>query len=185
MARITKSKALFEAAKKGNIDALRKALAGVSIESTDLHQMTPIMLAAQAGHAEAFQFLVEQGANLHALAIDQTDLLECAAEGGNVEIVQGLLNKGHPVEGHWQPRSQVDKRIGHITPLIMAAINEHAGVVRVLLLAGANTNAKYDGETALKMVEESIKHPLDAKDAEKIHQLRAIAELLRVQNRGP
>ncbi|MFO0969812.1 MAG: ankyrin repeat domain-containing protein [Gemmataceae bacterium] len=134
-----KPKHLFKAARAGDAAKIRELLAaGAPLEATDLNGLTPVMAAAQAGQGEAFHTLVEAGANLNALGLDQTDLLECAAEGGNAEIVRFLLERGLPVEGHWQPRSLVARRQGHITPLMSAAINGHVEAVHVLLAAGAN-----------------------------------------------
>lgn len=179
MAEKTPAQALLKAAKSGNIARLHELLAaGAPLECTDLNRMTPVMLAARAGHAEAFQVLTEHGADLDAMALDQTDLLECAAEGGRPEIVQFLIGRGLPLEGHWRPRSRAEGRIGHITPLLMAAINGHVEAVRLLLKAGANPQPTYDDQTAQEMVEESIKYPLDAAGAERVPRLREIVSLL-------
>ena len=73
--------ALFKAAKGGDVGRVRELLAaGAPLEATDPNRMTPVMLAAQAGQAEAFRVLVEHGANLRALALCQIDLLQCAAK---------------------------------------------------------------------------------------------------------
>src|SRR5262249_18925774 len=77
-----------------------------------------------------------------------------AAEGGNVALVRFLIDKGLPLEGHWAPRSPVLRREGHITALMSAAINGHADVVRLLLGAGADRNAKFSGQTALQMTKD-------------------------------
>jgi hypothetical protein len=137
-----------------------------------------VMLAAQAGRLEVVRLLAEHGANLHTLALDQKDLLECAAEGGNVDIVRYLIAEGHPVDGHWRPRSKVSQRTGHMTPLIMAAINGHPDAVRVLLEAGADRKATFDGQTALALIQDDIKHPLDADASARVPRLQQIAAML-------
>ncbi len=174
-----KPTALLKAVKAGRVDDIRQLLAaGLSVEATDPNQLTPVMLAAQGGHLDAFRVLVEAEANLHALGLGQTDLLECAAAGGTVAIIQFLLDQGHPVDGHWHPASRVAERSGHMTPLILASINGHVEAVRLLLQAGANREAKFDGQTALKMVRDSIKHPLDEAQTALIPRWQAIATLL-------
>jgi hypothetical protein len=157
---------LFKAVKKGDLARVRELLAaGTPIEATDMNRFTPLMLAAQAGQGEVFRLLVDAGANLLAMGLDQSDLIGCAAEGGDPEILRFVLGKGHPVEGHWQPRSPAAKRQGRITPLIAAAINGHVEAVRLLLEAGADRDAKFDGETARKMVEQNIEFPIGPEES--------------------
>jgi ankyrin repeat protein len=175
-----KPNTLFKAVKQGDSTKVRELLAaGLSIEAVDLNQMTPVMLAAQAGQLDVFRTLVELGANLHALALDQVDLLECAASGGQVEIIRFLLDQGHPIEGHWKPRSPASQRMGRITPLIKAAINGHVEAVRVLLEAGANRDAKYDRRTALSMLKNTIKFPFGEDEVKRLPQLKEIVKLLK------
>src|SRR5438105_11636977 len=147
-----KANQLFKAAKAGDTEKLRELLsAGVPVDARDPDGRTALMCAAAADHFDAFMVLAEAAADLHAVALAQVDVLECAAEGGNVEIVRFLIEKGLPLEGHWQPRSQVARREGHITPLMSAAVNGHAEVVRLLLQAGADRSAKFAGQTALQL----------------------------------
>ncbi len=172
-----KADALLSAAQAGNVVKVRELLAaGPNIEAADVNRMTPAMLAAQGGHVEAFQALVEAGADLHALAFRQVDLLEMAARGGNAAIVRYLLERGLPVNGHWQPTVDALRKIGHESPLMQAATNGHVEAVRVLLQAGADQNAKYQGKTVLQQVEERLRDP-DYADWKQQH--REIAALLK------
>jgi hypothetical protein len=86
------------------------------------------------------------------------------------------------VKGHWQPRSNVARRTGHQTPLICAAIYGHVEAVRLLLQAGADRDAKFDGQTALKFVKEEIKFPILPGSAELKPQYQQIVELLTKSN---
>jgi hypothetical protein len=170
------SDGLFSAAQSGRVDKIRQLLAaGTNIEATDVNRMTPVMVAAQHGHAEAVRVLIDAGANLHAVAMRQFDLLEAAADGGDVEIVRELLRRGLPVNGHWQPQNDVLRKMGHDTPLIRAADSGNVEVVRVLLEAGADRTARYQGQTALDLIEERLDDP--AYDDFK-QEYRAIAALL-------
>jgi hypothetical protein len=180
MAEKTNANALFNAASAGNAARIRELLAaGVPIESQDVNRRTAVMVAAQAGHAEAFHALVDLGANLHALALCDIDLLECAAEGGNIDIVRFLLDQGMPVDGHWKPRSDVSRRMGHFTPMMSAALEGHVEIVRLLLEKGADREAKHDGETALKTALGNIKHPIGEDQAALKPRYQEIVALLK------
>lgn len=171
-----KADALLKAAHAGNVVKVGALLAaGAPVEATDVNRMTPVMLAAQGRHADTFHALVEAGANLHALAFRQLDLLEVAARGGNVAIVRFLLEQGLPVNGHWQPANETLRRMGHDTPLLQAAAHGQVEVVRVLLAAGANPKATYQGKTALDQVRDCLR---DLSDADERQPYREIAALL-------
>ena len=163
MASLKNADALLTAATAGNVDKIRKHLAdGAAIEATNVNRWTPVMCAAGHGHLEAYQMLVEAGAYLHALGMRQTDLLELAVDGGNVVIVRDLLQRGLPVDGHWQlldPNNPVLRKIGHDTPLIRAAQNGNVEMVRVLLDAGADRDRKHQGKTALDLAKECLRDP--------------------------
>lgn len=180
MSETKKVNALFKAIKAGEVAKVRELLAaGVSIESLDPNKHTPVMLAAEAGQRDVFFALVELGANLHALGLLQHDLLESAAEGGNVEIINFLLKKKFPVEGHWKPRSKIDEREGHMTPLYLAALNAHVDAVRVLLEAGAKRDVKYDGTPLLKTIEQEIKFPNFEEDVARVPGWKQIVAMLK------
>jgi hypothetical protein len=174
-----KASPLFKAVKKGDVAKLRELLAaGEPVDAQDHERMTPLMRAAQSGQAEAFRVLAEAGANLHALAMSQTDVLETAAEGGNVEIVRFLIEQGLPLEGHWQPRSPAARREGHMTPLICAAVSGKIDAVRLLVQAGANRDAKFNGDNARKQAQSMANLCKINGDAEGQRNLLAVAALL-------
>lgn len=177
-----KPKWLRKAAIAGDAARIHELLAeGVPIETPDENQKTPVMLAAQSGNWDAFKALVDAGANLHHLALTKIDLLECAAAGGNVEIIQFLLDQGHPIEGHWKKsdwKSKELQRLGHLTPLNMAAICGNVEAVRHLLKAGANRNAMYDEETPLMRVQQMILYPITDAQIAKKSEFEAIVSLL-------
>jgi hypothetical protein len=179
------AKQLFKAVQTGDVTKLRGLLAaGAPVDSRDPEKMTPLMQAAKSGQAEAFRVLVEAGADLQAVGLDQVDVLELAAEGGNVEIVRSLLDRGLPLEGHWQPRSQAARRQGHMTPLICAAIEAHDQIVRLLLSAGADPAARFDGQTALEMVEEELEHPTFTESDDQRQRYQKIVSLLSGKGDG-
>lgn len=74
---------LFKAATNGDVETIRKLLAaGSAIDGQDHERMTPVMRAAENGHMAAVRVLVEAGANLHAVGMLDSDVLEAAAEVG-------------------------------------------------------------------------------------------------------
>ncbi|HTK75679.1 MAG TPA: ankyrin repeat domain-containing protein [Gemmataceae bacterium] len=155
-----KEEALLRAAQSGSAAKVKQLLAGgAPIEARDVNRKTPVMLAAEGGHVEAFRVLVDAGADLHATAARQLDLLEVAARSGNLEIVRLLLERGLPVNGHWKPVNDAIRKIGHDTPLIQAVDNAEVEVTRLLLEAGADRNAKYQGRTALQLAKERFRDP--------------------------
>jgi hypothetical protein len=171
-----KEDALLKAATAGNVAKIKQLLAGgAPIEARDVNRKTPVMLAVDGGHVEAFRALVDAGADLHATAFRQLDLLEVAARNGNLDIVRFLLERGLPVNGHWQPVNEAIRKMGHDTPLIQAVDNAHVEVLRVLLEAGADRNAKYNGQTALQIAKERLR---DEDYAEQKQQYQEIAALL-------
>ncbi len=172
-----KGDALLKAAHSGAVQKIRELLAaGAPLEARDVNRKTAVMLAADSGHSEAFGVLVEAGADLHAVGFGQMDLLEVAARAGNVTIVRFLLERGLPVNGHWQgPAAPALRKFGHQTPLIQATLHGRVEVVRMLLEAGADRQAKADGKTALEHVKARLRDPVYA---ERRQAYREIAALL-------
>src|SRR5262249_47631356 len=128
------------------------------VDAADLQGYTPLLYAAEHGHADAFFALAEAGADLHATVGDRDDgmdMLAAAAGGGNVDIVRFLLERGLPIEGPGKPGTGPFSRLTEEpTPLVCAAMNGHAAVVRLLLERGANVRAKFVGKTALDYARE-------------------------------
>lgn len=90
------AEALFEAARKGDVAAMKKVLdAGVDVNSKTEFGMTAVAFAASAGHADAIRFLAERKADL-----DQADTyygatpLSWALQNGQSSAVQALLRFG-------------------------------------------------------------------------------------------
>ena len=124
--------------------------------SVTISAKTALMIAAQSGHSQVMQLLLDAGAqkdlrNDHG----QTALIMAAncdrntARDGNVSAVRLLLQAGADVDAC----DYVADRgcfCGRSTALIYAATNGHAEIVRLLLEAGAQTNARDSrGSTAL------------------------------------
>jgi hypothetical protein len=176
----TKLSPLFKAIKKGDIAKLRDLLAqGEPVDAQDQDRCTPLMRAASTGNAEAFHILVQAGADLHALGMQQADVLESAAEGGNLEIIRYLLDQGLPIEGHWQPRTDVARRMGHMTPLFLAAINARVDAVRFFLERGANRAVKFDDETIIEQTKSMADMSKRSGEVEEEKNYLAVIAMLR------
>lgn len=88
-------KPYLEAARKGDVQALRKQLAGgARLLATDDCGNTALFFAAQAGHLEAVKFLLEQGIPFDVKnRINSTPLMGAAGHG-HIEVAKLLVELG-------------------------------------------------------------------------------------------
>ena len=113
--------------------------ANVNVARTD--GLTPLLLAANAGHPGLVAELLKNKADINAVNNNGTSALALAARNGNLKAGEVLLGAGIEIE-------TVDKE-GR-TPLMEAAINGHADFVAMLLKKGAKADARDNmGRTAL------------------------------------
>jgi ankyrin repeat protein len=141
---------VFEAATLGELDRLRELLdadpslatARSSDDGTALH------FAAFFGQPEAAAFLVERGADVHAVAstFGNVTPLHSAAAAPSREIVRMLLDAGADANA---------RQGGGFTALQAAAQNGDPAMARDLLDHGADPSAATDdGRTVLSIAEE-------------------------------
>ena len=104
---------------------------------------TPLILAAQKGYVDVVQGLLARGAHVNAQVQQGYSALTAAiqAEKPNLELIQALLKAGA------NPNIVFDSN-GY-TPLIWPESGKHPEIVRALIEAGADVNAKIGGYTAL------------------------------------
>jgi ankyrin repeat protein len=135
---------LFELAALGDLEKVQAELADWP---EDIHEFgrdgfNPLQLACYFGHAELAAWLVEQGADVNAVARNEMKIqpLHAAAARGNEEIVRMLLENEADVNGRQQ---------GDFTPLHAAAQNGDVPLARLLLEHGADATLKTaEGKTA-------------------------------------
>lgn len=143
---------LFNAAATGDTVQIRTLLqGGADCNSRNGDGATLLMLAAGAGHLEVVKTLIELGADVKATdPLGWTALMKALHNHG--------LNRGFPeiVSILIAAGAVIETQIGYGTrPLMLAAGYGEAGVVDVLLKAGADVRAKNEGgRTALMMAKD-------------------------------
>jgi len=169
---------LHHACKGGNCDMVKMLLdRGACAEIRDQHGRTPLRLAAQEGHLNAVQFLLDADANVQIDAKDREGrtALWIAARNGYEEIASLLLARAADVHattwtcgatvlfaacqgGHLDvvhlllgAKATVNTRDNQDrTPLYVAAVGGHDSVVAALLKHGADSTLQAkDGRTPL------------------------------------
>ena len=144
--------ALHWAAWKGNSKAAAALVeAGASVDATDGRPgNTALMKAAfnggTVGHTKVVTVLIDAGANVDLQNGHGTTALMNAAQKGNTNIAKRLCRRG---KANVHVADQ-----GGVTALHKAAWQGSDGVIRVLMAAGANVEAKrLDGVTPIVMAQ--------------------------------
>ncbi len=133
-----KTKSLFEAVKKGDIEQVKKFIAaGADVNARNNRSVTPLHFAATNGHEEIARLLIAEGANVNVNMGDYSwTPLHDAANRGHTKLVKLLLEKGAKVDAGYN--------YGH-TPLYYAIWSEDEESVRILIAAGADVNGPKQG----------------------------------------
>ena len=164
----------MQASEAGNIQAIKAFLSsGLSLETRDERDWTPLMISAFNGREEAALLLIKCGAKTDAKDINGYSPIHWAAFNGFDKVVKLLIQSGANPNAlsnfGWTALMQAATR-GHImvvaqliaggadvnivsadkwTALHKAAANGHADLVKFLLSKGANPAIEYkDGCTA-------------------------------------
>ena len=120
-------------ASRGNIEDLRSLLNSGEDpnDGRESDRATPIAFAAQNGHLEAVELLLEAGAVPDLRVSRGFTALTLASQNGHIQIVRVLLDAGSFVD-------VIDDR--SLTPLYLSAQNGNADIVDLLLSRGASAS---------------------------------------------
>jgi ankyrin repeat protein len=167
-AQLSQQTDLVNAARQGNLSAVRASLGGLSsADAPGIDGQTPIQVAAAAGRGDIVRVLLSQ-------KVDPNSALEAAAKSGQASILRLLVESGARVRGQkgglilglaaqsgsrdavlYLLNQGADKDFVNVpddgmTPLLYAARSSAAGVVSVLLGAHARIHARTEsGRTPL------------------------------------
>ena len=145
---------IHEAAKKGNIEAVKQHLAaGTDVNAKDEDGYTPLYAVAGGGHKEVAELLIVKGADVNVKdGMGHTPLL-IAAIAGHKEVAKLLIAEGTDVNAK-------DKT--GWTLLQHAVMMSKREIVALLITEGADVNAKvapsdrfFKGKTPLDLASEA------------------------------
>lgn len=140
---------VFEAAALGRTDRVREQITQDSSlsEARSADGFTALHLSAFFGHPETSRLLVERGAVVAAVSLNDMKVqpLHSAAASGSAEIVTLLLEAGAPANARQQ---------GGFTALHAAAMRDRRDMARALLRFGADPHQLTgDGKSAFQLAE--------------------------------
>ncbi|XP_067660308.1 ankyrin repeat domain-containing protein 50-like [Haliotis asinina] len=123
---------LHSACLVGDVEVVKYVLSQRTVDINDKVRCgrTAVMLAAEYGHKDVVELLVDKGADVSLVDRTGGNILHCASLGGDAEVVNYILSK-----------DIVDiNSIGYRkkTPVMIAGQNGHTEVVHLLVKHGAN-----------------------------------------------
>lgn len=142
---------LFEGCRSGDVARVKRLVKADNVNARDTagRKSSPLHFAAGFGRKDVVEFLLQNGANVHARDDGGLIPLHNACSFGHAEVVNMLLSHGADsnARDNWD-----------YTPLHEAAIKGKIDVCIVLLQNGANLHIRNtDGRTALDLADSSAK----------------------------
>uniref|UniRef100_A0A8C5WD73 Fibronectin type III and ankyrin repeat domains 1 n=1 Tax=Leptobrachium leishanense TaxID=445787 RepID=A0A8C5WD73_9ANUR len=160
---------LMVAAQKGHLRLVELLIDhGADINQEDGSGKNSLMLACFSGHLDVVQCLRERGASWEGRDRCGSTAMHWAADGGHLNIIQWMIDDGCEVDvkdhsSQWTPLMRVSAITGYTdvarcfimaganvnakdsdgkTPLMIATLNNHVGLVRLLVEKGADRSIK-------------------------------------------
>jgi len=126
------SRAMLEAAARGDVDTLKRLIAaGLSLETANAVGETPLLLAVKNNRLSAAVLLVDMGGNINAQAANKDSPWLLAGALGRTEMLRHMLPKG--------PDFSLRNRFGG-NALIPACERAHVETVKLLLTTNIDVN---------------------------------------------
>ena len=107
---------------------------GADVNAMTRFHVTPLSIATVRGNVEIARALLTAGANPNAAMGAGEPVILTAARTGNVPLLQALVDAGADVNAR--------ERFYGQTPLMWAAIEDHAAAIQLLAGKGADVNAR-------------------------------------------
>jgi ankyrin repeat protein len=132
------------AALKGHTKLVELFLdSGIDVNLTNNKNDTPVLWAARGNHIDTVRLLISRGANLQLENDKGSTPLYWAVRYGFAELARLLVGEG-------QANVHQRRKLGLVTPIILASALGHRDIVDVLLAYGADVEARMgNGTTAL------------------------------------
>lgn len=145
----TRRNVLHIASQYGSVAAIQLLLSsGLSLDSRDSEENTPLACAAACEQIEAVNCLLEHGADPSLRGRHGWSLLHFAAQSGNVTIIDTMLSKGLNIDSRGET-------VG-LTPLLVCLNKGNLEAANYLLKRGADEHMKgKEGLTALSVAARS------------------------------
>jgi ankyrin repeat protein len=181
---------ILEASRSGKLELVQTILDRdtTAIGMSNDRGSTALHVAAENGHFQIAELLLDRGADLEAIDVDGDTPLMCAAIGGHSEIYKMLLSRGADadilninengvlhyaamggsveivnlmLDSGQDINAQNAQNQGGVTPLMAAVFNNRQEVVKFLLEKGADIEASDSyGRTPLSMAVQENKQEL-------------------------
>ena len=140
---ISTAQDIHQAVRQGNLEEVQSILKDNSewLEKRNSDNLTPLLIASIEGHQTIVEFLIDQGADIHAGDNEGSNALHNASARGNLEIMRILIDKNADINAGDN---------NGMTALHFASSRGHLSCGELLVQNGADVNAlENNGRTPL------------------------------------